>query len=87
MRQSTLLTALLLVAAADPLAGQVPPELAARVNRIFGSVDFAPQQRFGPAEWIENGAAYATVESSKEVTGASDIVRYATQSGARSFSR
>src|SRR5205814_3633078 len=48
------------------------------------SGEFAPQ-RFGPAQWIENGAAYTTVERSAAIPDASDIVRYETGTGARSI--
>src|SRR2546422_5348827 len=44
--------------------------------------DFAPQ-RFGPARWIDGGAAYTTVEPSADPGGGSDIVRYETATGAR----
>ena len=77
------LAVLLLIAAALPLAAQVPDSVRAAVHRIFGTRDFAAE-RFGPSRWIENGAAYTTVERSAEVEGASDIVRYETATGARS---
>jgi len=53
------------------------------LRRLYASRDFA-SERFGPARWIENGAAYTTVEPSEAVSGASDIVRYETATGARS---
>ena len=65
------------------LPAQVPPAATEMLRRIFASRDFAPE-RFGPARWIENGAAYTTVEPSTTVPGASDIVRYETATGARS---
>ena len=68
-----------------PCAGQVPQypdSVRAAVHRIFASRDFAPQ-RFGPARFIERGAAYTTVERS-DSGGGSDIVRYETATGARS---
>lgn len=51
-------------------------ELDAQLRRIFSSPAFAAK-RFGPARWIENGAAYSTVE-------AGSIIRYDTVSGKRS---
>ena len=51
-------------------------ELNQQLNRIFGSEDFKIKA-FGPARWIEDGAAYTTVENSS-------IVRYQTASGERS---
>lgn len=73
---------LLALCVAVPAAAQVPDTVSAMMRRIFASAEFAPQ-RFGPARWIENGAAYTTVERSAVVEGASDIVRYETASGAR----
>ena len=65
-----------------PLALQVPDTVRATVHRLFGTRDFAPE-RFGPSRWIENGAAYTTVEPAADGHG-SDIVRYETATGARS---
>ena len=78
------IVATLLFGAAGPLSGQVPDALRAAVHRIFATRDFAAQ-RFGPARFIQGGAAYTTVEPSTEVAGGSDIVKYATESGARSI--
>jgi dipeptidyl-peptidase 4 len=64
------------------LGAQVPASATEGLRRIFASRDFAAQ-RFGPARWIEGGAAYTTVEASTDVLGASDIVRYETATGAR----
>ncbi len=76
----------LLFGAATSASAQVPqyPEaVRAAVHRIFASRDFA-SQRFGPARFIEGGAAYTTVERSTETSGGSDIVKYVTATGARS---
>ena len=73
----------LLLGAAGSLSAQVPDSLRAQVHRIFATRDFAAQ-RFGPARFIENGAAYTTVERSAEVRGGADIVRYETATGAKS---
>ncbi len=54
------------------------------LRRLFASREFSATQRFGPARWIEKGAAYTTVEPSEAVRGSSDIVRYDPASGARS---
>ena len=51
------------------------------VRSIYGSPDFAGE-RFGPTRWLENGAAYTTLEKSAQGKG-KDIVRYVTESGAR----
>ena len=73
--------ALVLILTAAPAAGQTPD--TAMMRRIFGSAEFAPQ-RFGPARWIENGAAYTTVEKSETAPDAMEIVRYETATGTRS---
>ncbi len=80
IRRLLLIIALL---GSSPLAAQVPPQTAGMLRRIFASRDFAPQ-RFGPARWLESGAAYTTVEPSEAIPGGSDIVRYATATGERS---
>ena len=51
-------------------------------RRLFASDDFTPKT-FGPARWIEEGAAYTTLEPS--ASGAKEIVRYDTASGARTI--
>ena len=49
--------------------------LSARLAGIFGAG--APRMKsFGPAAWIDNGAAYTTLESG-------EIARYATATGAQ----
>jgi dipeptidyl-peptidase-4 len=73
----------LLLAGAQQLPGQVPDTVRATVHRLFGTRDFTPE-RFGPARWIEGGAAYTTVERAAEGRGM-DIVRYETATGARSI--
>ncbi len=77
------LAAALAIGAAHPLTAQVTDSVRAAVHRIFGTRTFA-SERFGPARWIENGAAYSTVERSPDVQGAMEIVRYETATGARS---
>ncbi|MFI5280466.1 MAG: S9 family peptidase [Gemmatimonadales bacterium] len=62
---------------------QVPESVRAAVHRIFATRDFA-SERFGPARWIENGAAYTTVEPVQGGRGF-EIVRYETATGARSI--
>jgi dipeptidyl-peptidase-4 len=73
-----------LFAATSPLdAQQEPDSVRGLVHRIFASRDFA-SERFGPARWIENGAAYSTVEPAAGGHGV-DIVRYETATGARTI--
>lgn len=38
---------------------------------------------FGPAKWLEDGAAYTVLEDSDSIKGARDIVRYETATGRR----
>ena len=84
MRRLSAASVLILLAAAGPigLAAQentLPSGVQAELQRLFDSDEFVPE-RFGPARWIEDGAAYTTVE--RDSTGAS-IVRYQTATGAR----
>ncbi|HET8650869.1 MAG TPA: S9 family peptidase [Gemmatimonadales bacterium] len=77
-----LASALTLAAVPAGAAQQLSAPLDSALHQIFASRDFA-SERFGPARWIEDGAAYTTVEHSD--SGGSDIVRYATSNGARSI--
>jgi dipeptidyl-peptidase-4 len=64
-------------------AQQLPADVDSMMQRLFASREFA-SQRFGPARWIEKGAAYTTVEQFEAAGDSRDIVRYATATGARS---
>jgi dipeptidyl-peptidase 4 len=75
--------ALLLVSLTGRIEGQSPPPYDL-LRRLFATREFAPTKRFGPARWIEKGAAYTTLEPSDAVRGAADIVRYDPATGARS---
>ncbi|MGE3618800.1 MAG: DPP IV N-terminal domain-containing protein, partial [Gemmatimonadales bacterium] len=75
--------AAVLVSLPSVIAAQVPAPLSGAIDRIFASREFLARERFGPAVWIENGAAYTTVERAASGPGA-DIVRYDTRTGARS---
>ena len=74
MRLTTFVLTLASVLAAPCLTAQVPASARDMLRRLFASRDFAPQ-RFGPARWIDGGAAYTTVEPSADQRGGSDIVR------------
>jgi dipeptidyl-peptidase-4 len=63
-----------------PLRGS--EQLRESLKKIFDSKDYQPKT-FGPARWIEGGAAYTTVETSPVLKGAKDIVRYETATGQR----
>ncbi len=82
MRAARSLVLLLLLAA--PLEAQLPEAVTARLKLIYDSSYF-DTERFGPARWIEDGAAYTTLERSEATRGGRDIVRYDTKSGARSI--
>jgi dipeptidyl-peptidase-4 len=83
MKHTLLVAALAIQTIAPCAAGaQTARTTAARadtltIERIFDSRDFATA-RFGPARWLENGAAYTTVENDGK-----DIVRYSTATGER----
>jgi dipeptidyl-peptidase-4 len=63
---------------------QVSDSLKAAVHRVYGTRTFRSQV-FGPARWIDGGAAYTTVEpAAPGGKGGLDIVRYETVTGARS---
>ena len=70
--------------APQPLLAQVPAATTAALQQIFASRQYAPE-RFGPARWIEGGAAYTTLERSATTKGGFDIVRYDSKTGARSI--
>lgn len=57
--------------------------LGEELARIFGSEKFYEPERFGPARWLDDGAAYTTLEPSASVEEAKDLVRYQTSSGER----
>src|SRR5256712_9582778 len=82
MRRTTLVLTLASAFAAPGLAARVPAPMRDLLRRLFASRELAPE-RFGPARWIDGGAAYTTVEPSADLRGGSDIVRYETATGAR----
>jgi dipeptidyl-peptidase 4 len=66
------------IAATDATLAEIQAPLA----RIFGTKELEAR-KFGPAKWLEGGAAYTTVEPSAAVEGGQDIVRYGSASGER----
>jgi hypothetical protein len=73
---------------ANPATGS---DLTSTLDRIFNRQEL-DATRFGPARWIDKGAAYTTVEPSPdfpppsdEQNAPKDIVRYETATGARGF--
>jgi dipeptidyl-peptidase-4 len=83
MRRSLL--AILAAVALRPLAAQAGPDsaLAAMTRRVFATPEFA-WRRFGPARWLDGGAAYTTLERAAGGSGARELVRYETATGQRS---
>ena len=71
----------LALAVAVPLQLTAQRTLSLTLDRIFASSEFAPQ-RFGPARWLDDGS-YTTVELSRAVDRALEIVRYDARSGRR----
>jgi len=57
-------------------------ELSNTLAAIFSRHEF-DAKHFGPARWIDSGAAYTTVEPSPTVSGGEDIVKYETATGKR----
>lgn len=82
----TALSAIALCLAATLFAGRPAkaqsPAVQELLRRAFQTRDFAGQ-RFGPARWLDGGAAYVTLEPSGTASGADDIVRYETATGKR----
>lgn len=72
----------LLLVLAGPLAAQAADPGLLSLERIYASTDFRPEF-FGPARWLAGGAAYTTLERSREGKGGQDLVRYDVETGAR----
>ncbi len=64
------------------LHGQAADPSLLTIERVYASGDFRPEF-FGPARWLARGAAYTTLELSREGKGGQDLVRYDVASGAR----
>jgi dipeptidyl-peptidase-4 len=57
-------------------------QLQQELKRIFDSKELEIKH-FGPARWMDGGAAYTTLEDSTAFEGAKEVVEYDTQSGKR----
>jgi dipeptidyl-peptidase-4 len=64
-----------------PLAAQTQDSTLLTVKRVHGSADFR-SDFFGPTRWMDDGAAYTTLEPAQDKKG-TDLVRYETRTGAR----
>ncbi len=82
MRRLACVLALALTLPIARATAQLPASATGMLQRIFASREFVGQG-FGPARWIDSGAAYTTVERSATLPGGMDIVRYTTATGAR----
>ncbi len=66
-----------------PTGSRASEQLDKTLHQIFDSRDLQVKS-FGPARWIEGGAAYTTLEPAADSSGAREIVRYETATGKRS---
>ena len=81
---------LLLGVGARPAPAQATDPSLLTLERIFAGREFKPET-FGPARWLEGGAAYTTLEppagtapeGASEGPGVRELVRYDTASGRR----
>ncbi len=73
----------LLVLPAGVAAQDSPADSQQLLQRLFSPGDFSTRG-FGPARWIEGGAAYTTVEPVAGQREILEIIRYSTADGARS---
>jgi dipeptidyl-peptidase-4 len=83
LRRTALTATALFLGAVPALQAQLPPEVKAGLERIFASPAHRPEF-FGPARWLDDGAAYTTLEPSGTAPTGADIVRYDTDTGQRS---
>jgi dipeptidyl-peptidase-4 len=82
LRKTLLSYAVISLAAATTLPAQTQDSTLLSVRRIYGSGDFAPET-FGPARWLAKGAAYTTLERSRDVKNGRDLVGYDVETGGR----
>ncbi len=66
---------------AVPLSAEKPADGSLlTVDQIFGKDEFKTQD-WGPARWLKDGSGYTTLEKSKTIKDANDIVRCDPESG------
>lgn len=80
-RPATLLLGVLCITAPAAFA-QVPDSSLLSLRRIYGSPEFRPDS-LGSVRWLAQGAAYTTLERSRETPGGRDLVRYDVATGDR----
>jgi dipeptidyl-peptidase-4 len=88
MRRRSAILVVLALSGILPFRLAASGELDQRLKRIFDSSAFSAE-RFGPARWIRDGAAYTTLEDAPshagDNDGGKDIVEYDTATGQRSI--
>lgn len=77
-----LATFLLLLILLTHAMGQNTDPALLTLDRIFTDKEFTTKS-FGPFEWLDEGAAYTTLEDASDVKNAKELVRYDTRSGQR----
>jgi len=68
----------------QPIIPQEKDKSILTIDRLFKKPEFRGE-RFGPARFLDNGKSYTTLEKSKTVKRARDIVKYNTESGDRTI--
>src|SRR5258708_33868486 len=71
-----------ILVAATRLFAQQSFDLDQFFRRAFLQHEFQPKS-FGPARWLNEGAAYAGLEPTSSFSGASELARYDTATGKR----
>jgi dipeptidyl-peptidase 4 len=83
LRKHSSLLAVAIVALPIALPSQQFTGKTLTLEQVVDASDFYPAF-FGPARWLEDEAAYTTLEPSRDVQRGSDLVRYDAASGQRS---
>src|SRR5262249_16824203 len=71
-----------LLLAMPPLVAQQADPGTLTLDRIFQAAEFRADP-FGPVRWLDDGAAYTTLEPSAAAKDHRDVVRYDTKTGRR----
>lgn len=79
----SLLAGLIALVFPSPSTASPPDSTLLTLDRIFSSREFSSRGT-GPFQWIDGGKGYTALERSASGSGGRDIVRYETETGARS---
>lgn len=79
-RLSAVISTVWLLALAGTALAKAPNPTQLTLDRIFLSGELHGEH-FGPAQWMDDGAAYTVLEDSAAEKGSHDIVRYDARSG------